>query len=81
MAGAGVRPGLVLGATDRQGAYATRRPVSPGDVAATVYDALGIDPHKALVTPDGRPVEVLATQSAVDAFLMGQSFSIPEHRM
>jgi hypothetical protein len=58
-AGAGVRPGLVLGATDRQGAYATRRPVAPGDVAATVYDALGIDAHKALTTPDGRPVEIL----------------------
>ncbi len=64
-AGAGVRPGLVLGATDRQGAYATRRPVSPGDVAYTIYDSLGIDPRKALTTPDGRPVEILDTGDVV----------------
>jgi hypothetical protein len=58
-AGAGVRPGQVIGATDKQGAYVTRRPVSPADVACTIYEALGIDPRKHLVTPDGRPVEIL----------------------
>ena len=31
-AGAGTRGGLVFGATDKQGAYVTRRPVSPADV-------------------------------------------------
>src|SRR5262249_56836804 len=58
-AGAGVKRGLVLGATDKQGAYATRRPVAPADVAWTIYDSLGIDPSKQLLTPDGRPVEIL----------------------
>ena len=58
-AGAGVACGQVLGATDKQGAYVTRRPVSPADVACTVYEALGIDPRKMLTTPDGRPVEIL----------------------
>lgn len=58
-AGAGVRGGLVLGQTDKQGAYVTRRPVAPADVACTVYEALGIDPRKQLLTPDGRPVEIL----------------------
>jgi hypothetical protein len=58
-AGAGVRPGLVLGATDKQGAYATRRPVAPGDVACTVFESLGIDPHRMLAAPDGRPNEIL----------------------
>jgi hypothetical protein len=58
-AGAGVKPGFVLGRTDRQGAFTTQRPVAPADVASTIYDALGIDPHKQLYTPDGRPVEVL----------------------
>ena len=37
-AGAGVRPGNVVGATDKQGAYPTKRPVSPADVAYTVFD-------------------------------------------
>ncbi|WP_020475287.1 DUF1501 domain-containing protein [Zavarzinella formosa] len=58
-AGAGVKPGNVIGATDKQGAYATKRPVSPADVAYTVFDSLGIDPRKQLVTPDGRPIEIL----------------------
>ncbi len=58
-AGAGVKPGQVIGATDKQGAFVTRRPVSPADVACTLYEALGINPQKALTTPDGRPVEIL----------------------
>jgi len=58
-AGAGVRGGLVLGATDKQGAYVTRRPISPAEVAWTIYDCVGIDPTAHLHTPDGRPVEIL----------------------
>jgi hypothetical protein len=58
-AGAGVRQGQVIGQTDKQGAYVTRRPVASADVACTVFEALGIDPHKMLLAPDGRPIEVL----------------------
>src|SRR5262249_6609782 len=58
-AGAGVRGGQVIGATDKQGASVTRRPVAPADVACTVYEALGIDPHRWLMHPEGRPVEIL----------------------
>jgi hypothetical protein len=58
-AGAGVHRGQVIGSTDRQGAYVTRRPVAPADVACTVYEALGIDPHRWLMHPEGRPVEIL----------------------
>jgi hypothetical protein len=58
-AGAGVRRGQVIGQTDKQGAYVTRRPVAPADVAWTVYDSLGLDPTRHLYTADGRPVEIL----------------------
>jgi Protein of unknown function (DUF1501) len=58
-AGAGVKPGQVIGKTDKHGAYATQRPVSPADVCYTILDSLGIDPRKQLSTPDGRPLEVL----------------------
>ena len=57
--GAGTKQGLVLGRTDKQGGFVTQRPVSPADVCSTVLDTLGIDPRKQLVTPDGRPIEVL----------------------
>jgi uncharacterized protein (DUF1501 family) len=58
-AGAGVRGGQVIGQTDKQGAYVTRRAVAPADVACTVYESLGIDAHKHLFAADGRPVEIL----------------------
>ena len=59
-AGAGVARGQVLGATDKNGAFVTDRPVRPADVAWTVYESLGIDPAKELLTPEGRPVSILA---------------------
>lgn len=58
-AGAGVRGGQVIGATDKEGAFVTDRPVRPADVAWTVLESLGIDPKKILHTPEGRPVEIL----------------------
>jgi uncharacterized protein (DUF1501 family) len=58
-AGAGVTRGGVVGQTDKHGGSVTRRPVAPADVACTIYEALGIDPTKQLVAPDGRPVTIL----------------------
>jgi len=58
-AGAGVRGGNVIGATDKHGAYVTDRPVRPADVAYSIYEALGINPRKELRTPEGRPQEIL----------------------
>jgi hypothetical protein len=58
-AGAGVRGGKVIGATDKEGAYVTDRPIRPPDVCYTVYEALGIDPRRQIRTPEGRPVEIL----------------------
>ena len=64
-AGAGVAEGKVIGATDKNGAFVTDRPVRPADVAWTVYEALGIDPAKELHTPEGRPVTILAEGAPV----------------
>jgi hypothetical protein len=58
-AGAGVQRGQVIGATDRQGAYVTRRPIAPADVAHTIYEAVGVDPSRWLMHPEGRPIEIL----------------------
>lgn len=64
-AGAGVGRGQVIGATDKNGAFVTERPVRPADVCWTIYDALGIDPAKDLITPEGRPVSILAEGSTI----------------
>ncbi|HZL36229.1 MAG TPA: DUF1501 domain-containing protein [Tepidisphaeraceae bacterium] len=65
-AGAGVQGGKIVGATDRDGAYVTDRPVRPADVAFTVYSSLGINPRKQLHTPEGRPVEILSEGGLVE---------------
>jgi hypothetical protein len=59
LAGAGVRGGTVYGRSDRDAAWPLDRPVSPEDLAATVYHALGIDPHQPITDPQGRPVALL----------------------
>ena len=65
-AGAGVTPGKIIGASDRDGAFVTERPVRPADVACTVFEALGINPRKDLHTPEGRPVAILDQGNTVE---------------
>ena len=59
LAGAGIRGGQVLGASDRIAAYPADAPVSPTDLSATIYHALGIDRHTVLRDRLDRP-QVLA---------------------
>jgi uncharacterized protein (DUF1501 family) len=58
LAGGGVREGHVYGATDKHAAYPTRDPVSPGDLVATIYHLLGIDPHLTVPDLSGRPIQI-----------------------
>jgi hypothetical protein len=57
-AGAGVRGGQVVGASDKIGADAKDRPVTPAEVAATVYRGLGVDLRTSLPGPDNRPMPI-----------------------
>lgn len=59
MAGGGVRRGYFHGASDSTGAQPDNDPLSVENFAATVYQQVGIDPNKHLVTPDGRPVSIV----------------------
>jgi hypothetical protein len=54
IAGGGTPGGTVFGASDRLAAYPARDPVSPGDIAATLFSQFGIDPHATLRDPTGR---------------------------
>jgi len=60
MAGGGIVPGAVYGASDRIGAYPAFDPVSPDDVAATMFWALGIDPATEVRDTLGRPLPIAA---------------------
>jgi hypothetical protein len=55
MAGAGVRGGQVYGSSDASAAYAAESPVSPDDLAATVFDSLGISLDQQIYDAQGRP--------------------------
>ena len=45
LAGGGVKGGVVYGQTDADGKEVKDKPVSEGDLFATIYTALGIDPR------------------------------------
>ena len=50
--------GQVLGKSDRFAAYPAANPVSPADLVATIYHALGIDNDIEANDPQGRPVKL-----------------------
>ena len=54
MGGAGINAGLVYGSSDRIAAFPKTNPVTPEDVAATIYYALGIDPETRIADPSGQ---------------------------
>lgn len=57
LAGGGIRGGQVVGESDRTAAFPITRPVSPADVHATVFRALGYDPRRITYpSPEGRPL-------------------------
>jgi hypothetical protein len=58
MAGGGIRPGQVYGSSDRNAGYPASQPVSPADVAATIYHCLGIDPRSQVSDQQGRPLHI-----------------------
>lgn len=60
LAGGGVPGGQVIGASDRVGESPADRPVTPTDLARTIYTLLGVDPDRELHTSDGRPVRINA---------------------
>ena len=55
LAGGGVRGGAVYGASDRIGAYPAADPVTPADLAATIFWRFGIDPAAEVRDQTGRP--------------------------
>lgn len=56
LAGGGIRGGQVLGESDRIGAYPKTYPFTPADIHATVFTALGNDPHAITYrSAEGRP--------------------------
>jgi hypothetical protein len=59
MAGGGIKGGQVIGASDEIGGAPKDRPTSPGEVAATIYKALGVPLELELPGAQGRPIPLV----------------------
>jgi hypothetical protein len=62
LAGGGVKEGFVYGKSDRAAAYPEEDPVTPEELAATLYHALGVPPATELTDPLGRPLPLYAAE-------------------
>ena len=58
LAGGRVRPGMVHGTSDSKAASPNRDPVTPEDLAATLFAAMGLNPEAIVEARDGRPMPV-----------------------
>lgn len=65
MTGGGIRGGQVVGRTNANAEFVTDNPVTPQDLAATIYHVLGIPLHTWYKAQDGRPIELVPTGKPV----------------
>lgn len=59
LAGGGLRHGQVIGATEHDGGRIKERPVTPGDLAATIYRHMDVPLDTTYLDPRGRPIYVV----------------------
>jgi hypothetical protein len=69
LAGGGFKGGFVYGASDRLGAFPADRPVTPGQLVATIYQALGISHETILRDQESRPHRLVAAGDPLPALL------------
>jgi len=67
----GMKTGQVIGATDKQAGEVIDRPVTFGDIHATLLHNLGIDPHVAIPDSQGRLQRPVAAEASPIAELVG----------
>jgi uncharacterized protein (DUF1501 family) len=69
LAGGGFKAGYAHGATDAQGMAPAAEPCTPDDLAATLFSLLGLDPHRELASPTGRPIQLFREGRVVENLL------------
>ena len=65
IAGGGLRHGQVIGSTEADGGYIKERPVTPGDLAATIYQHMGVPLDATYTDATGRPRFIVEQGSPV----------------
>jgi hypothetical protein len=69
LAGGGVKKGQIYGASDATASEVGNNPLTVEDLATTVYNQIGIEPDKKLMSAGGRPVPIVDGGKVVDALL------------
>jgi len=69
LAGGGFKRGYAHGTTDASGMAPATDPVTPDDVAATIFQQLGVRHDTELQTPTGRPVQLFREGKVVEKML------------
>ncbi|SMP54436.1 Uncharacterized conserved protein, DUF1501 family [Neorhodopirellula lusitana] len=70
LAGGGVKGGIIHGASDATATEPDSDPVSPADLATTMYHLLGIVADKELMAPGARPIEIVDGGKLVNNILV-----------
>ncbi len=69
LAGGGITRGQIYGASNATGSEPDRDAVSVEDFLATVYRQVGIDSHKRLLAPGGRPIDIVREGNVVEGLI------------
>ncbi len=67
LAGGGTRGGQVIGATDARGREVIDGPLAVPDLFASICAALGLDPSRSRMSPEGRPLSTVNGGRRIDA--------------
>jgi uncharacterized protein (DUF1501 family) len=69
ISGGGIKPGIVVGTTNKKGEHPVDRALSPPDVLATVYRQLDIDTKRQFINAAGRPISILGSGEPISELL------------
>jgi hypothetical protein len=69
LAGGGIKGGLIYGSSDATASEPEDNPVSPEDLATTMYHLLGIVADKELMAPGDRPIEIVDGGKVIQGLL------------
>lgn len=69
LAGGGFKRGYVHGSTDASGMAPATEPVTPDDVASSIFHNLGVDPHLEVQTATGRPIQLFREGKVIEKAL------------
>ena len=69
LAGGGIKRGMIYGSSDPTGSDPDHDPLTVEDFSSTLYHQLGINPHKRLMSPGNRPIDIVRGGKVVNELI------------